>query len=197
MFYRSCEEWFKFLGLKDEPTPTPEQLQLTVLSEDPLTQPFGKESVSDTCQHTARWLTLDLGLVLGRDATSSGAGVLRIACERQYKRFEGHSVTWPWDPKPGKMLTVSLQDPLPGVRDPGSKTLGTHSPLALCAYLHRYGVGHNQNKTWYVTHSFERESSEGAKQTVGDKLVFKLAQPLPEPVAKLTRVSVQTRGRGR
>ncbi len=194
-FYTSCEQWFNFLGLKDEPNPSPEALQLTVLSEDPLSQPFGKETVSDTCQHTARWLEVDLGLVLGRDATASGTGILQIACERQYKRLDGHYVRWPWDAKPGKLLTVGLKDPLPGVRDPGSpKTLGTYSPLALCAYLHRYGVGQDQDKTWYVTHSFTDPQTEDSQNTVGDKLVFRLVQPLPEPIVKLTKVSAQARG---
>jgi hypothetical protein len=192
-FYAACEQWFDFLGLKNEPNPSPEDLSINIKTEDPLSPPLGRESVSDGCQHTARDLELDLGLVIGSEATAAGPGILRSACVRERQRAGGHQVEWAWDAKPGKTLTVALSSPLEDVRVPDNvKTLGIHSPLALCAYLQRYGVGHDQNKAWYVTHSFVHESSDGAQKTVGNKLVFRLKRALPGPIAKLTKVAGRT-----
>lgn len=191
--YASCEAWFRFLGLKDEPKPFPEPLRLTILSQDPVIQPFGKERVDETCQFTAKSFVLDLGLHLGQGEAVGAPSVLSIACERQYKRSGGYQAVWPWDDTPGKELRIRLEGVRPGVKDPGPKTLGIHSPLALCAYLHRHGVGYEQNKTWYVTHGFERQARDVPKQIVGDKLVFKLRHPLPEPITRLTRAPASSR----
>ena len=75
----------------------------------------------------------------------------------------------------------------PGFKDPGPKALGMYSPLAFCAYLHRYGNGREQNKTWYATHGFERQARDAPTQTVGDMLVFRLRRPLPEPIPRLPK----------
>ena len=103
------------------------------------------------------------------------------------------------------MLTFELVDGLrkegtnlqyPGIRP---RVLGKAGPLALCAYLHRYGNFDNGN--WYVTHSVnlpdELEKAdhkewrtEVAKDrpVIGQKFIFQLGEgkKLPDPIPKLT-----------
>ncbi len=186
-FYEACESWFSFLRLTDEPDALPEELRLTVFGDDPLRDPFRRD-LNDGCQFTARWLDLDLGF----------GGIVRTACARENWKREGHEVTWPWRGYREGELQVGLAEVLTGVNYAGAKTLGKYSPLALCAYLHRYGNSQDQI-TWYVTHAFdvERRALEGSKQNeqVGQKLRFELLQPLPKPIGKLSEASTSVHRR--
>lgn len=192
-FYRSCEAWFEFLELKDEPKPSPEPLHLTILSDDPVVHPYGKERVDETCQHTAVSFTLDLGLRVAQGGAVSTPSALNIACESQYRQPGGYRAEWHWDDTSRKELRVRLDGVRSRFKDPGPKALGRYSPLALCAYLHRYGNGREQNKTWYVTHGFERQARDAPTQTVGDMLVFRLRRPLPEPIPRLRNAPASSR----
>ncbi|UCC30521.1 MAG: hypothetical protein JSU86_20270 [Phycisphaerales bacterium] len=192
-FYRSCEAWFDFLELKDEPKPSPEPLHLTILSDDPVVHPYGKERVDETCQHTAVSFMLDLGLRVVQRGAVSTPSALNIACESQYRQPGGYRAEWHWDDTSRKELRVRLEGIRSRFKDPGPKALGMYSPLALCAYLHRYGNGREQNKTWYVTHGFERQARDAPTQTVGDMLVFKLRRPLPEPITRLPKAPASSR----
>jgi hypothetical protein len=187
-FYETCDRWYSFLRLADDTGALPEELRLTIYGDDPLKDPF-RQSLDDGCQYAARWLSLDLG---------TGGGVVRTACARENWQREGHEVTWPWRGNREGELQVGLAEVLAGVGYAGAKTLGEYSPLAMCAYLHRYGNSQDQ-MTWYVTHAFdvERRARDGSvqKQQVGQKLRLELARPLPGPIRKLSEVSASGRRR--
>ena len=194
--YRVCEEWFKFLELEDNLRVQPSPLEVTVQGDtDATAAPFGRERVDETAQFVARYIVMNLGLTLGKDERAGEGTDLRIHTETDEKVKTRHA-TWDW-PTGGGELSVKLEDMLPGVKvvQP-SKMLGRSSPLALCAYLHRYGKSYSGDATrWFVVHAFERdlaaseaESSRMKKSRVGEKIVFKLERGLPEPIAKLNRV---------
>ena len=197
-FYGACEGWFKFLDLSDDLRAEPVVLNVTIKGEDAIDPPFGQERVDETAQFAAKYFTLDLGLTLSEADRAGGDDVLRIATEYQYK-IRQRKATWEWR-STGKELTVGLEEGLGNIAGSSKKILGRSSPLALCAYLHRYGRSYGDPKTWYVSHAFEQTEQVGApgdaarRKKVGEKAVFMLGRGLPDPIPEL--VEIERSGRG-
>ncbi len=200
-FYRGCREWARFIGLKDQLQHT--DLGVEVRGGDPLDAPTGKERVDDTAQHSYDYVDLDLGLCVreAADQTCSTDRPLRMPTLTEQK-VGPRQTTWTWPVRPGgQELSVALVE---GRRPEGSsqnypsiaRTLGQTSPLALCAYLHRYGL--RADNTWVTSHGFNLPEEfrlkgvgnlagtlDPGKTMVGEKYIFTLDRPLPDPIAKL------------
>ncbi|HUU83395.1 MAG TPA: type VI secretion protein IcmF/TssM N-terminal domain-containing protein [Phycisphaerae bacterium] len=198
-FYRSCEEWRTFLRLGDDRVAG--ELAVEVSGGDPVMPPYGKERVQDTAQHYYEAVELDLGLAVS--ATGDSGRPLRVATLYEEK-VRSQKCVWRWSGSTGGgELSVSLVD---GWQIEGSsraypavkRVLGQSSPLALCAYLHRYGVP--DDGKWLTVHKFDLVEAlkrqgqsdlvRGLKTDttiVGEKFVFNLVRPLPNPIGKLER----------
>jgi hypothetical protein len=200
-FYRSCEKWFNFLDLNDSRVPN--ELTVEVAGDDPIRPPLGKEHVDDTAQHEYEFIELDLGLSVPTGG-QTGADVgrpLRVATSYEQKVLS-HTCVWRWATRTdGSELSVALVE---GFQVKGAsltyptikKVVGESSPLALCAYLHRYAV-HEDGK-WYTSHGFDLAEEfkrsghsdlvpglKTGRTVLGEKFVFSLERRLPDPIEKL------------
>ena len=204
-FYRECQVWARFLQLNDQLMPSP--LVVEVEGADPVTEPFGKERVQDTAQMYYDAVTLDLALAISKEGEpgASGEEPLRIPTLAADKLNKPRKALWRWGVRTGGTgLSVSLVDGRGPEGGGGSRypsithALGESSPLALCAYLHRHGV--HSGDQWVTSHAFElvtelKQRGQGnlvstldpGKTTVGEKFLFRLERPLPDPVRKLSR----------
>jgi hypothetical protein len=204
-FYRGCRSWLSFLKL--DPQLNPDDLQVKIEGGDPVTRPYGKEVPQDTAQFRYKTVTLDLGLCFeqesgpGRDC----ARPLRIATlfEEKIRRREA---IWSWTARTDLTeLSVGLVD---GWEAEGSRqryanvrrVLGKSSALALCAYLHRHGVRHEDR--WVTSHAFDlavelKKKGQGdlaaalgaQERIVGEKFFFTLRRPLPDPIRRLSEAA--------
>jgi hypothetical protein len=179
-----------------------------VRGDDPVTPPFGQERVEDTAQHYYDAVALDLGLCIKEgDQPCSTDRPLRIPTLTEQRKGVRRTI-WKWTTRPGNPeLTVALVD---GRRREGvsqnypslTRTLGQSSPLALCAYLHRYGV--RSDDEWVTSHGFDlprefvnkgvghlKGTVDPDKTFVGEKYIFTLERPLPDPIAKLQPASAR------
>ncbi|MHC4608888.1 MAG: hypothetical protein ACYS7M_00895, partial [Planctomycetota bacterium] len=206
VFYAGCNEWIKFLGLKDQLTPDP--LQVTIEGGDPVTKPYGKERPQDTAQHTYETVVLDLGLCFDRDdqyGRDCERG-LRIATLFEEK-IRSRQAVWTWTARTANtQLSVGLVDGWPVEGSAQSyinvrHVLGESSSLALCAYLHRYGVRYEDK--WVTSHGFDLEveykkqgkgdlvgTLDPGKKVVGEKFFFTPERRLPDPIRKLGEADV-------
>ena len=201
-FVHSCEEWRTFLGLSAQGGTTP--LEITVWTEDPLGEPLGQERMDDTAQHYYRTVRLAIGLRLQQAGEAVSGKPLEIqTTERGQAR--GVRAVWEWSRPPDQQeLTFDLVD---GIQPENQnfhfpvikpRILGKPSPLAFCAYLHRYGRYADGN--WVVSHGMDLEEKfkeaghselvaqlPGDKRIIGEKFIFKLpsGRNLPEPIARL------------
>jgi hypothetical protein len=201
-FLAACQQWRDFLVLKQDGPPAP--LDLTVWTEDPLGEPLGREPVDDTPQHYYAATRLALGLLV-RSGDAAAPQPLEFKSD-EHGRAKQKSARWEWTRVPEQQtLTFELVDGLrpeqknfqfPNINP---RVLGRPGPLALCAYLHRYGKFDNGN--WVVTHSVNlpeelekanhkelRSEVDKAKPNIGQKFIFQLGEgkKLPDPISKLT-----------
>ena len=196
-FYRQCERWYEFLDLQDDEEKRPETLHLTVVGHpDPAESACAGQEVESGAQQTADYIGLRLGLKLSEDDKRIDGDLLRIPTGVAGRRKE-HGVWWEWPSEEGE-LAVSLEEiRLESRVEEPKKILGRSSPLAFCAYLHRYGAADEVDaKRWCVMHAFERDRPSSArvgtgdaararKELVGETLLFELERPLPGPIARL------------
>ncbi len=203
-FYEGARNWVGFMGLGNRVTA--EALVVSVEGADPVTEPFGKERVHDTAQQYYDAVSLDLALAVVKD-DEPGSDVgrpLRIATLTEKKINRPQNAVWDWSTRAGKTeLSVSL---IEGRKREGSgrsypnltRTFGETSPLALCAYLHRHGIRYGDK--WVTSHSFDLPARFRAagqaplistldpdKHIVGEKFLFKLERPMPDPIYPLER----------
>ena len=93
----------------------------------------------------------------------------------------------------GARLDASLVSKSPSI-------LGTSSPLALCAYLHRYAKYDDQNGVWVSSHAIDLAQAFRAagtadlippdgKTRMGAKFTYRLERVMPEPIQRLQRAS--------
>ena len=204
-FLRSCREWREFLQLRPQGGATP--LRVLVWIEDPLSGPSGRVEVRDTTQHYYAEVCLGVGL---RPEEAGATVAAQPICFPTRDRGSANRKTaiWEWS---GLSTTGEMTFQLRGglthaVRNytyPELKpqVIGRLSPLAFCAYLHRYGRYYPENNTWVVTHAVNlpelfKEAGHpeyaadvpGERQIVGDEFVFELPadRKLPGPVVRLS-----------
>ncbi len=192
-FVSACADWQKFIG-----NPTP--LDVEVWNDDPLVEPKGQKRVDDRAQFYYQKVRLSLGLRLQQ----AGATALEF---RTMERGAARAVqtVWEWRRPQLQELTFEAVDGIqPEGRDfryprVSPDTLGAPSPLALCAYLHRYG--HYADGNWVVSHGINltekfREAGQERlltnvptdKRVVGEKFIFRLppGRGLPAPIQRLS-----------
>jgi hypothetical protein len=113
---------------------------------------------------------------------------------------------WRWE-SAGSGVTLKMQL-AGGIQGEGKKTaypdsiqpiiLGNSSPLALCAYLHRYATYDEQNGVWFSSHAIDlaaafKKAGTGdltppdGKTRMGAKFTFKLDRPMPAPIQRLNK----------
>jgi hypothetical protein len=206
-FLTTCKDWRDFLELKDMAKAG--ALAIKVWIEDPLSEPRNDVPVHDTPQHSYAHVRLALGLRL---QGGEGAAVRPLefgTSADQRGQANERTATWNWGTAGDQReLTFELADGL--TPEGGSETfpslpprvLGRGHPLALCAYLHRYGKF--AEGRYYVTHAIDlAEALAQAKKpelvtptmrkkpNVAVKFVFQLpdGRELPKPVPTLTPVA--------
>jgi len=208
MFYRGCRDWVGFLKLTNLDAA---ELPLEITLADPV-KVYGKQNVQDTAQHYYQGVALDLGLCVRDDAAQMGCDPdkpLRsnTLLEEKVKRRDA---TWRWTARtPNKELSVALVDGRPiegstGSYPPVRTGVGESSELALCSYLHRYGVARDDGR-WVTTHAFDLEAEfkklgqanltstlAANKKIVGETFLFKLDRPLPPPILRLREAAPAT-----
>ncbi|MCH7812379.1 MAG: hypothetical protein IID40_00005 [Planctomycetes bacterium] len=200
-FYTRCREWKEFLGL--DPAGKASPLTVEIEYQDPMTDPQAQQTMDDTAQHTYANVQLDLGLRIPGDEASQGSQdrPLTIATMREEQKGLRTAI-WKWPAKSGEaVLTLRFIDgltaPQTNKRYPViGRTLGTGSPLALCAYLEQYGrpdgdvviTSHAVN----LVDEFHIQGKNDlaklvnpAKPRVGVKLVWQLGREMPRPIVKL------------
>jgi len=204
-FLQSCGQWRDFLKLNAQGEAT--RLEVTLWTEDPLGTPLGLVKVDDSAQHYYKQVCLSIGL----RPSQGGDAAMRPLCFQTTERGKAKSMpaVWEWTRAPDlQELTFALMD---GVTPEGKnytyptikpEVLGRPSPLALCAYLHRYGVFADGN--WVVSHGVSLADKfkdagrpelatqlPAVEKTVGEKFIFQLApgRALPGPIAPLTAAS--------
>ncbi len=200
-FLQSCKDWREFLRASAQGAATP--LGLSLWIEDPISEPKGKIEVDDTAQQYYGQVCLAIGLRSQKAGETVTAGPLCFPTAERGKAKK-ISAVWEWSRLPDMQeLTFSVKDGLkPETKnytfpDIKPEILGKPSPLALCAYLHRYGRFADGN--WFVTHGVrlpdkfkEVDKAElsrdipADKQFVGEKFVFQLERNLPGPIRRLT-----------
>lgn len=200
-FLAACEQWRTFLGLTAQGGTTP--LEVSVWTEDPVGEPYGKERVDDAAQHYYRNVRLSVALRLQESGDRAAIRPLEF---RTVERGQARAVrtVWEWTRANVAELTFELVDGIqpegrdfrfPAIRP---RVLGEPGPLAFCAYLHRYGRYVDRN--WIVTHGVDlaakfRETSQpelagqvpNDRPIVGEKFVFQLpsGRNLPAPIPRL------------
>ncbi|MCK4340853.1 MAG: hypothetical protein KAY37_03925, partial [Phycisphaerae bacterium] len=202
-FFRACSGWRDFLGLNTQGGATP--LDVTVWTEDPLGEPYGQVTPDDTAQHFYKEVCLTIGLRL-QEAGDRAA--TRPLCFQTTERGKARATrtVWEFSRTPDlQELTFELVD---GLQPEGkdytyprikSEILGRPSPLAFCAYLHRYGRYVDGN--WVVSHAVDlAEKFQQAGRTelvgqlrnderiIGEKFIFQLpsGRHLPQPIPRLS-----------
>lgn len=217
--YRSCQQWWTFIGFDAQGTPA--DLPVEVRNLDPLdpTSPGGRaQGIDDTAQNYYGEVQLYLGFAF-QDPNQPG-GVNDRAPLKIGTRARGESGTkkawWRWTSSGGEsrlkmQFAAGIQGegksrPYPESIAP--TILGTASPLAPCAYLHRYAKYDGQNGVWVAAHAIDLAQvlravgaadmipSDG-KTRIGAKFAFKLDRPMPEPIKRLQRASPPTATGGR
>jgi hypothetical protein len=202
-FLKACGEWRSFLGLSAQAAATP--LDVTIWTEDPVGEPFGQERVDDTAQHYYQKVQLAIGLRLQQAAEAAAAA--RALDFQTTERGQARSVraVWDWTRPPDlQEVTFELVDGIQPERQDfhypkiKPRVLGAPGPLALCAYLHRYGRYVDGN--WYLSHGVDLAEKfkdaghgelvsqiPGGKETVGEKFVIRLpaGRNLPDPIPRL------------
>jgi len=187
-FYRACEAWAVFIGLRPDLSDAP--LQVAVRGGDAKGDPRFGDQIADTAQHHYRYVELYLGQV-GWQSDAPGStsvrGSVRISTSAA-GRSTPHRTSWDWSVAEGGDAKVSFVDgaALPARTDP----LGPLSPLALSAYLHGYGYG--EGKTYRTLHKVLVDASPGGGQekTVGEMLIFELERPMPPPIRPLEKAAL-------
>jgi hypothetical protein len=189
-FYRACTEWRRFLGISDDGRTTP--LPFTVWGDDPVNDPrYAANRVEDTSQLYYNSVELYLG-DLSWSSERGGPtqqGSLRRATTTDIRnvRFE---TEWDWSQSSDRRQYVGLRDGgfigrTDRKREPVEEDLGRVSPLALCAYLKKYGIPDPERRTWRTLHTFEVSTSATTTKVVGEMFVIKLDRPMPEPIEPL------------
>lgn len=198
-FLGGCDDWRQFLQLSPEGV---QPLPVSAWTEDPLdvNSPQGQQPVDDTAQHYYRQVRLSLGLRIDGSAKPLVYETGAAGWKQQI------DATWEWSR--GQMtdqLEFALTDGRPvDVANPGgpvypqvdAEVIGRWSPLALCAFLQRYGNQRDGN--WYVSFGLnlvDALDAKGArglitaemrnKPVVGSKFVFNLKRQLPPPIEPL------------
>lgn len=200
-FIAACDQWRAFLGLTAQGAAT--ALDVTVWTEDPVGEPYGKERVDDAAQHYYRNVRLAIALRLQEAGDRAAVRPLEF---RTVERGQARAVrtVWEWTRANISELTFELVDGIqpegrdfrfPAIRP---RVLGEPGPLAFCAYLHRYGRYVDRN--WIVTHGVDlaakfREAGQPelagqvptSRPMVGEKFVFQLptGRNLPDPIPRL------------
>ena len=201
-FFRACRDWREFLSLTSQGGATP--LEVSVWTEDPLGEPYGKDRVDDSGQHFYEQVCLNIGLRLqGTSDQSVGQGVCFPTSAEARARHV--ATVWEWTRVPElQVLEFAL---VSGVTPEGKsyqfpelkpKALGKPSPLAFCAYLHRYGVYDEGN--WIASHALDLQKKfaeanrpdlvqelRADEHLIGEKFIFQLpsGRRLPDAIPVL------------
>jgi hypothetical protein len=209
--YRGCQQWWSFIGFDAQGKPA--DLKLEVQNLDPLdpTTPGGRvQGIDDTAQNYYGEVQLYLGLAV-QDPNQPG-GVNETAPLRISTLARGASgmkkAWWRWTSGGGEnrfrmQLAVGIQGlgktkPYPDNIAPS--ILGKSSPLALCAYLHRYARYDGQSGLWVSSHAIDLAQAFRAvgaadlippdgRTRIGAKFAFRLERAMPEPIRRLQRAS--------
>ncbi len=200
-FVEACARWREFLRLSPQGAAVP--LELEVSTADPVGAPYGQERVDDSAQHWYARVRLALGLEWQKVAGQAGTDPLVFETVAEAWGRPVRTV-WKW--------TTSLEQPdisfelVDGIESErgfvspriNARALGRNSALALCAFLHRYGVYHDGN--WVVTFGIRLADAFTAAGksdliprlpepgwTVGMKFYLRLSpgRELPDPIVKL------------
>ena len=207
--YKSCRLWRDFIGFTPQGQQT--DLKIEVRYVDPLdpTLPGGKVSgIDDTAQNFYGEVQLHLGLSIQDPNQPGGIGErvpLRIST---LTRGDAGARTAYWRWQGGGSASTLKMQLTGGIQGEGRKKpypdtispliLGSASPLALCAYLHRYAKFSDQNSVWVSSHALDlTEAFKRAGTTdlvppdgrtrMGAKFTFKLDRAMPEPIHKLQK----------
>jgi hypothetical protein len=201
-FVSACDQWRSFIGLTAQGGTSP--LEVTVWTEDPVGEPYGKQRVDDSAQHYYKQVRLSIALRLQETGDLAAVRPLEFQTTER-GRARSLRAVWEWSRVPEQYeFTFELVDGIqPEHQDfhyPPIKPLllGKPSPLAFCAYLHRYGLYADGN--WVVSHGLDlaekfREAGKselvsqipGGKRVIGEKFIFQLpsGRKLPDPIPKL------------
>jgi hypothetical protein len=201
-FHEQCQAWRAFMRIGEQGRNT---LEVTITGRDPVGEEVdqagehGAHDIQDTPQHFYNEAALNLGLI-----TSDGdEDALTIASQTDRRRDEGpRKVQWKWQAAGSRNLWFNLLRPVPGVNNEPfpnlqPQSLGTSSPLALPAYLHRYGRFHaGSGGYWITAHAVELNKVIDASQIpakakaqtkVGMKFKFELDRAMPAPIRAIGR----------
>ncbi|MCC7414259.1 MAG: hypothetical protein IT495_21780, partial [Gammaproteobacteria bacterium] len=207
--YRSCQQWRDFIGF----TPQGQQsdLKLEVRYVDPLdpTLPGGKVAgIDDTAQNFYGEVQLYLGLAIQDPNQPGGIGERAPLKISTLTRGDAGARTafWRWQGG-GSGSTLKMQF-AGGIQGEGRQKsypdtispliLGGSSPLALCAYLHRYARFSDQGGVWVASHALDlteafKQAGTGdlippdGRTRMGAKFTFKLDRAMPDPIQKVQK----------
>ncbi len=208
-FYQDCRNWLEFIGLTEQAGKSgpraPRDVALEIWGGDPTRDPFGKEKPDDSAQHYYADTELSLGLHVDAGGGDFREGPFVMATETE-RKVQKRRAQWRWTSRAQDAeVSVKLMRGLKAadgsqVYPELKRVLGTHSPLALCAFLHRYGVPHESE--WIVAFSFDlvdefqkksqlnlvQQLKDKSKTKVGDKYIFRFVdRPMPGPIRPLGR----------
>lgn len=210
--YRSCEQWRTFMDFNT--SRDPQRLVVEeIVALDPLAKGWKAARIQDTAQNYYRSIRLSLGLdVVGvNEAAPDQAEPLEIGT-RQNDRFP-QKAYWRWiDRKqPLKMEFIQprehplINEHYPEIVGNHALVLGDSSPLAFCAYLHRYDIGGRNDdggegrnrREWVTEHGInlsntfkklgkEHLAPEEKRSIMGTRLRFRLQRSMPDPIIPLS-----------
>ncbi len=211
-FYDRCHLWYRFLGLSEtDPTSTKlKPLEIERASYfDPMDEnaPATNVNIDITGPNYYGMVELTLGLKVKEEGdTVPVAKALKISTSRRAQTQKNWQARWEWDAQ-GPMtfkLTHGAETGSGTTRyKPVSKSLGTCTPLSICAYLLDGNPLNGDRSTWITAHAMNLpEKLRGVGQPdlaskvekrghvqVGLGFRFKLDRPMPEPIAELKLAS--------
>ncbi len=195
-FYRSCESWSSFIGLRQDVSDAP--LRVAVQGGDAKGDPRFSDKIADTAQQHYRFVELYLGQI-GWQSDAPGStsvrGPVRVPTSVS-GRATPYRATWDWSISEGGDAKVSFTEGFPtagggSVYPARTDPLGPLSPLALSAYLHAYGYSEGDGRIHRTLHTVTVDAAPGGGEprTLGEMLVFELERPMPGPIRPMQKAS--------